>query len=89
MKITNLYIGNNGRKADVSALYDLKYVNNLVIEENLLFDLDVERLENIRIEVDGRRRHMRVSRWIEGGSRNSKLPSVYDVNPQLFRTHKN
>lgn len=89
MKITNLYIGNNGRKADVSALYDLKYVNNLIIEENLLFDLDVERLENIRIEVDGRRRHMRVSRWIEGGSRDSKLPSVYDVNPQLFRTHKN
>lgn len=84
MKVGRLFIGRNG-KADLSALYDVKYVNNLVIEENLLFDLDVERLENIRIEVDGRRRHIMVSRWIEGGSRDSKLPSVYDVNPRLFR----
>ena len=84
MKVGRLFIGRNG-KADLSALYDLKSVEELVVEENLLFDLDVERLENIRIEVDGRRRHMMVSRWIDGGSRDSKLPSVYDVNPRLFR----
>ena len=76
MKVGSLFIGRNG-KADTSALYDVKYVNNLVIEENLLFDLDVERLENIRIEVDGRQRHMMVSRWIDDIYSSSEMPKVY------------
>ena len=76
MKVGSLFMGRNG-KADTSALYDVKYVNNLVIEENLLFDLDVERLENIRIEVDGRQRHMMVSRWIDDIYSSSEMPKVY------------
>lgn len=76
MKVGRLFIGRNG-KADLSALYDLKFVNELVIEENLLLDLDVERLENIRYEESGKPHHMRVRRWIDDIYSSSEMPKVY------------
>ncbi len=76
MKVGRLFIGRNG-KADLSALYDLKSANELVIEENLLLDLDVERLENIRYEESGKPHHMRVRRWIDDIYSSSEMPKVY------------
>jgi hypothetical protein len=52
MKITNLYIGSNGRKADVSALYELTDIGKLVIEEKLLFHLDLEKFKIYYDEID-------------------------------------
>jgi hypothetical protein len=87
MKIANLFIGKNGN-ADVSALYDLKAVNNLVVEEKLLFGLDVERLINDRDEIYEGLHHMRVRRWIESGARLDDLPPMYSIYPRLYCNKK-
>lgn len=87
MKIGGLFIGRNG-KADLSALYDLKSVEELVVEENLLFDLDVERLENIRTEIDGRAHHMIVQRWIYDGWGSFEIPKCYNINYGFLRRKK-
>ena len=76
MKVGRLFIGRNG-KADLSALYDLKSVEELVVEENLLFALDVEKLENIRYEESGKPHHMRVRRWIDDIYSSNEMPKVY------------
>ena len=80
MKIGSLFIGRNGN-ADISDLYDLKSVEELVIEENLLFDLDVERLENIRNEIDGRPHYMR---WIDDVYSSRELPRRHSINYRLL-----
>lgn len=87
MKVGSLFIGRNG-KADLSALYDLKSVNELVIEENLLLDLDVERLENIRYEESGKPHHMRVRRWIDDRFSSRELPRIYSIYPRLYCNKK-
>lgn len=87
MKIANLFIGENGN-ADVSALYDLRSVNNLVVEEKLLFGLDVERLINDSDEIYEGLHHMRVRRWIESGSRFDDLPPMYSIYPRLYCNKK-
>lgn len=87
MKVGRLFIGRNG-KADTSALYDVKYVNNLVIEENLLFDLDVEKLMNDRDEIDEEPHYMKIRRWIEGGSHLDDLPTTYSIYPRLYCNKK-
>ena len=67
------------------ALYDLKAVNNLVVEEKLLFGLDVERLINDHDEIyEG----LRVRRWIESGSRLENLPAMYPIYPRLYCNKK-
>ena len=83
MKIASLFIGNNGN-ADISALYDLKAVNCLVVEEKLLFGLDVERLINDHDEIYEGFHHMRVQRWIESGARLENLPAMYPIYPRLY-----
>jgi hypothetical protein len=84
MKITTLFIGING-KADMSDLYDLRSVNNLVVEEKLLFGLDVEKLMNDRDEIDEEPHYMKIRRWIEGGSHLDDLPTTYSIYPRLYR----
>ena len=87
MKVGSLFIGRNG-KADISALYDLKSVEELVIEENLLFDIDVERLEESRFETGDKRHHIRVQRWIDTGFSSIEMPKRYSINYQLLHNKR-
>lgn len=85
MKITSLYIGNNGRKADVSALYELKDVGKLVVEEKILFHLDLEKFRIDYDEMDEGQHYMQVKRWIAEEAHSTDLPTMYSVYPQLYR----
>lgn len=87
MKIITLFIGINGN-ADMSALYDLRSVSNLVVEEKLLFGLDVEKLMNDRDEIDEEPHYMKIRRWIEGGSHLDDLPTTYSIYPRLYYNKK-
>lgn len=87
MKIITLFIGTNG-KEDMSALYDLRSVNNLVVEEKLLFGLDVEKLMNDRDEIDEKPHYMKIRRWVEGGSHLDDLPTTYSIYPRLYCNKK-
>ena len=87
MKIANLFIGKNGN-ADVSALYELTSVDELVLEENVLFDIDVERLEESRFETGDKRHHVRVQRWIDTGFSSIEMPKRYSINYQLLHNKR-
>ena len=75
-KIGRLFVGRNG-KADVAALYELTSVDELVIEENLLFDIDMERIWKSQHENAGKTHHMSVRRWIDDFNSSSEMPRVY------------
>ena len=75
-RIGRLFVGENG-KADVAALYELTSVDELVIEENLLFDIDVERIWKSQHEIAGKTHHMSVRRWIDDFYSSSEMPRVY------------
>ena len=75
-RIGRLFVGRNG-KADVAALYELTSVDELVIEENLLFDIDVERIWKSQHEIAGKTHHMSVRRWIDDFYSSSEMPRVY------------
>ena len=81
-KIGRLFVGRNG-KADVAALYELTSVDELVIEENLLFDIDVERIWKSQHEIAGKTHHMSVRRWIDE-FRYSEMPKTHSLNSRLF-----
>ena len=87
MTVGRLFIGRNG-KADISALYELASVDELVVEENLLFDLDIEKLENIRNAIDGRSHRMSVGRWIDDRFSSRELPRIYSIYPRLYCNKK-
>ena len=76
MSVYKLFIGKNG-KADISALYDLKSVRELAIEEKLLFDIDVERICKSQHEIAGKTHHTIVRRWIDDFYSSSEMPRVY------------
>ena len=75
-RIGRLFVGRNG-KADVAALYELTSVDELVIEENLLFDIDMERIWKSQHEIAGKTHHMSVRRWIDDFNSSSEMPRVY------------
>ena len=81
-RIGRLFVGRNG-KADVAALYELTSVDELVIEENLLFDIDVERIWKSQHEIAGKTHHMSVRRWIDE-FRYSEMPKTHSLNSRLF-----
>lgn len=87
MRIESLFIGENG-KADVTALYDLNNVEYLALEENLLVDMDIRRLEHHKV-VDGKRKYMMLGRWIDEDrvyidiNGDMKLPKTYSVGKFL------
>lgn len=87
MTVGRLFIGRNG-KADISALYELASVDELVLEENVLFDIDVERLEESRFETGDKRHHIRVQRWIDTGISSIELPKRYSINYQLLHNKR-
>ena len=75
-RIGRLFVGENG-KADVAALYEVTSVDELVIEENLLFDIDMERIWKSQHENAGKTHHMSVRRWIDDFYSSSDMPRVY------------
>ena len=75
-RIGRLFVGKNG-KADVASLYELTSVDELVIEENLFFDIDVERIWKSQHEIAGKTHHMSVRRWIDDFYSSSEMPRVY------------
>ena len=75
-RIGRLFVGENG-KADVAALYEVTSVDELVIEENLLFDIDMERIWESQHENAGKTHHMSVRRWIDDFYSSSDMPRVY------------
>ena len=81
-RIGRLFVGRNG-KADVAALYELTSVDELVIEENLLFDIDVERIWKSQHEIAGKTHPMSVRRWIDE-FRYSEMPKTHSLNSRLF-----
>ena len=75
LDIGTLYLGQNGQ-ADTSPLYELKMVKCLVLEENVLLNMDAERL--IRGSCS-------IRRWISTGEHGAfELPTQYPINRRLF-----
>lgn len=64
MKIDALFVGKN-EKANTSTLWDLKNVNDLILEENLLCDIDFECLLNPEKYIEDIQKQMSIWRWIE------------------------
>ena len=75
LDIGTLYLGQNGQ-ADISPLYELKNVQYLVLEENVLLNMDTERLI---------RGACRLRRWISTGEHGAfEFPTQYPINRHLF-----
>ena len=82
MDISTLYLGRNG-KADISALYSLTKVERLVLEEDILLDMDIERLFELDSYIKKDRRHMIIERWIDEFE-SSKFPRAHSINERLY-----
>lgn len=78
--VSVLYLGKN-EVTDLSPLYELDGVEELVIEEDVLASLDIEKI------MFGGNHHM-VHRWIDDGWYRS-FPKRYQVNYSLFKHNKN
>lgn len=74
MQTNMLYIGRNG-KADLSVLYELKGVRELVLQESLLANVNIELLEQ----------HIRVERWIDNKCYNTEFPLTYTIPHFLWQ----